>query len=73
MLLCQNFRRGHQSALLSVPGCTVGSRSSHHGLAAAHVTLNQPVHRGTLPEIRQNLLHRPLLGTGKGKGQTLIK
>ena len=73
MLLCQNLRGGHQGALPAVSGRAVGSRSSHHGLAAAHVALDKAVHGGTLPEIPENFFHRPLLGTGQGKGQAPVK
>ena len=73
MLLRQNFRGRHQGALFSVPGGAVRRGSRHHGLAAAHVALNQPVHRRALSEIRQDLLHRPLLGAGEGKGQRGIE
>ena len=73
MLLCQDFRRCHKGALFSVPGSAVCCCGGHHGLAAAHITLNQPVHRCPLPEVPEDFLHSPLLGTGKGKGQTLIK
>ena len=73
MLLCQDFRGSHQGALPAVPGRAVSRCRRNHGFAAAHIALHQPVHRRTLLKISQNLLHRPLLGTGEGKGQASIE
>ena len=73
VLLRQNFRGGHQGGLFSVPGGAENRRGGHHGFAAAHIALDQPVHRRALLKIRQNLRHRPFLGAGQFKGQGRVK
>ena len=73
MLLGKDFRRRHQSGLSAISRGAVGGGRRHHGLAAAHVSLYQPVHGNAPTEIRQNFPHRPALGTGEGKGQAVIK
>ena len=73
MLLGKNLRGRHQSGLSAIPRGAVGGGRRHHGLAAAHVSLHQPVHGDSPAEILQNFPHRPALGAGEGKGQTIIK
>ena len=73
MLLCQNFRRGHQGRLPTVFCRAVGRRSRHHGLAAAYIALDQTAHGPARAEIRQNLLHGAALGTSQGEGQGIVK
>ena len=73
MLLRQNFRRGHQRRLLVIARCQIGRRSGHHGLAAAHVTLDQPVHRRAAGHVGSDLADGPLLGIRQFKGQGPIK
>ena len=73
MLLRQDFRGGHQCALLAVLGGAVSRRGGYHSLAAAHVALDQPVHGAAFAEIRQNFLHRPPLGSRQGKRQGRIE
>ena len=73
MLLCQNFRRGHKGRLETVQVRTVRRRSGDHGLAAAHIALDQPVHGNALSQVLRDFPDGPLLGTGEGKGEPLIK
>ena len=61
VLLCQNFRRGHKGRLETVQVRTVRRRSGDHGLAAAHIALDQPVHGRALLKIPQYFLNSPLL------------
>ena len=73
MLLSQDLCGCHQRRLAVIVGSAVSRCRSHHGFAAAHVALNQPVHRSAFLEIPDNFIHSPLLGTGEGKGQTGIE
>ena len=73
VLLCQDLRGSHQGSLLSVPGGAEGRSGGHHGLAAAHITLHQPVHGGASAQIPDDVLHCPALCPGEGKGQRPIK
>ena len=73
MLLRQNFGRCHQRCLMTVADRQVGRCRRDHGLAAAHVTLHQPVHGSATPEIFHDLIDGPLLGTGKREGQQFQK
>ena len=73
VLLRQNFRGGHHSGLEAVFYCKISSSCRHHGFAAAHVSLNQPVHHPALCKVPHNLPDGPVLGIGEGKGQRLIK
>ena len=69
VLFRQNFRRGHQCCLLSVDSGQIGGSGGHHGFAAAHVSLNQPVHGLVLLKVGGNLINGPPLCAGQGKGQ----
>ena len=69
VLLRQNFRRGHQGTLAAVANGQECRCCGHHGLAAAHVSLDQPVHGNAQGHIPADVLNGPLLGTGQGKGQ----
>ena len=73
VLLCQYLRWGHQGTLDPVFRGAVNRSRRHHGLAAAHVSLDQAVHRCSLPEILQDPVNGPPLGPGEGKGQGGIK
>ena len=73
VLLRENLCRSHQGRLGPVSGRAIGGGRRHHGLAAAHVSLDQPVHGAASAEIPQNLLHRPFLRPCEGKGQALIE
>ena len=73
VLLSQDFRGGHERGLLAVICRAERRRRGHHGLAAAHVALHQPVHGRALLKIRENLPNGPLLGPRQGKGQDAVK
>ena len=73
VLLCQNLRRCHQRRLTAIDGCKIRGCRRHHGLAAAHIALHQPVHRRAFSEISQNLIHSFFLGTSERKGQRIQK
>ena len=64
MLLRQNFRGSHQGALLSVLRSAVSRRGGYHSLAAAHITLHQPVHGRAFTKIRRDFVHSFPLGAG---------
>ena len=70
VLLRQNFRRGHEGAGAVIFGAEPDQRRRHQGLAAAHISLHQPVHHRTGSHICRGLAHRPPLSPGGGKGQT---
>ena len=69
MLFGQQLGGGQQGPLVPrADGCPEGG-GGHQGLAAAHVPLQQAVHGGLAGHIGQDLVHRPALGPGGGKGQ----
>ena len=69
VLLRQNFRGGHHGALQAVFRGEIDRRRGHHGLAAAHVALDEPGHGHGLCEIRAHVVDGPLLGAGQLEGQ----
>ena len=71
MLLRQDLRGGHHGGLDPVFRGQPGSRRGHHGLAAAHVALDQPVHHAAAPQVSHDLGHGPFLGVGQLVGQSL--
>ena len=73
MLLRQDFRGRHHGSLVPVFNTQIGGCGSYHGLAAAHITLNQPVHGCAFGKIGGDLLDRPLLGTGEPEGQRTVE
>ena len=57
----ENFRRHHESALVSVlTGCQE-CQNGDDRLTGANITLDQPVHDGTVLEVLQDFLQRPQL------------
>ncbi len=52
-----------------ISGGAVHRRRGHHGLAAAHIPLDQAVHGGPGRKVPEDVLHRPALGPGEGEGQ----
>ena len=58
---------------MAVADGQVGSCRGYHGFAAAHITLDQPVHRCTPLQVVADVPDGPGLGTGEGKGQGLVK
>ena len=71
MLGGQNLCGGHQSRLHAVLDHRPAEGGGYGGFAAAHISLNQPVHGGVPGHIRHGFSDRPLLGAGKGEGQQL--
>ena len=65
----QHFCRGHEGGLHPVLNDAVAQSRRHGSFAAAHVPLNQAVHRGIPHHIPEALLDGPALGPGGGKGQ----
>ena len=73
MLPGQNFRRGHQGRLPSALGGEPHAPRCHHGLAAAHISLAQPVHGPPGFHVRHRLRNGPALGLRKREGEGLVK
>ena len=73
VLLRQNFRGGHQGRLAAIADSTHYGGGSHHGLAGAHVSLDQPVHRPAGSKILHDIPDGPALCPGEGERQRLIK
>ena len=69
----QNFRRGHQGRLPSALGGEPHAPRRHHGLAAAHIPLAQPVHGPPGSHVRHRLRNGPALGVCKGEGEGPVK
>ena len=73
MLGREQFRRRHQSRLAAVFDGLKHGAQGHHGLAGAHVALQQTVHRPPGGEICRDLVQRPLLRGGERKRKTCIE
>ena len=58
----ENFRRHHESSLVSVLAGCQERQNGDERLTGAHITLDQPVHDGTALEVLQDFLQRPQLG-----------
>ena len=69
MLGGQNFCGGHECALPAALSGQPDGSGGDHGLAAAHVALQKPVHRFPGGQIGKNGGQRGLLGMGQGVGQ----
>ena len=69
MLLRQNFRGGHHGRLPAASAHHIGRCRRHCRLAGANVPLHQPVHGPPASQVAADLLHRPFLRPGHGKGQ----
>ena len=69
MLLGQHLGGGHQGALAAcLDGAEQGSEG-HHGLAAAHIPLEQSCHRLGTGQVMADLGQHAILGAGEGKRQ----
>ena len=73
MLLCQNFCGRHHRGLLAIHYRQQSCCRCNHGLAAAHIALDQPVHRLAGLQIGNNFLNCPHLSPCQGKWQSIIK
>ena len=73
VLLGQDLRGGHQGRLAAVLYAEVHAGGGHHGLAGAHVPLDQPVHGGAGAHIGKGLLHTAALGVRQGEGERGIE
>ena len=73
VLFRQNLRRRHQRSLVAVEYRRKERRRGHDGLAAAHVTLQQPTHWPDVTQVGQNLIERPRLGAGQPERERLEK
>jgi len=61
---------GRHQGRLAAPGRHVGHGAhGDHGLARAHVALDQPAHPLAGGEVGADVAQRPLLGAGEGEGQ----
>ena len=58
----ENFRRHHESSLVSVLAGCQERQNGDDRLTGANITLDQPVHDGTALEVLQDFLQRPQLG-----------
>ena len=72
MLLREHFGRGHDAALVAVPNRQQAAEHGDHGLARAHVSLQEPVHLLPGHQVRAYLLDDPLLGTGEPVGKGVV-
>ncbi len=69
VLFGKDFSRRHQRRLRAMFGGAQHRQRGHDGLAAAHVALQQALHRVRAGEIVLDLMPRPLLGAGQAKRQ----
>ena len=69
MLLGQDFRRGHDGDLVSALDRHEGRRQGDNGFPAAHVALEEPVHRVGLAHVAFDFPDDAILGRGQGKGE----
>ena len=69
MLLCQDFGRGHKSGHITVFCTMINQRCRDQGLAAAHVSLYQPVHHRAGIHVAHGIFYRAFLRPGRRKGQ----
>jgi hypothetical protein len=65
MLLRQDLRGSHHRGLHPVPPCDHRGDPGNDRLAAAHVPLQEPVHRVRLPEVFQDFVDHAPLGAGQ--------
>ena len=69
MLLRQHLSGSHQGALAAGLNRTEQGGEGHHGLAAAHISLEQPCHRLGPGQVMADLGEHAILGAGEGKRQ----
>ena len=73
MLLRQNFRRRHHHRNIAVSRCRPNTSRRHQRFTAAHVALHQTIHHAAGFHIRQRRANRPVLRSGRSKGQPAVK
>ena len=73
MLPGQYLRGGHQRRLPAVLGGKPDTGCRHHGLAAAHVALHQPVHGPAPGHVTHGVVNGPALGLRQREGQGAVK
>ena len=61
MLLCKHFCRCHDAGLISVSYCNQCRQYCHHSLAASDISLEEPVHLMSAPEVVAYLGYYPFL------------
>ena len=71
MLRCQNFRRHHNTALITVFHRLSQRQRADNRLAAAYIALQNTVHRLFILHIQRNFVPRLLLRRRQLKGQSL--
>ena len=69
MLARQYLRGRHQRRLPAAPGGKPHAGGGHHGLAAAHIALTEPVHGAAGGHVAHGVPDGAALGGGEGKGQ----
>ena len=73
MLFRQDFRRGHECHLIARLDRLQGGQRRDHGLAAADVALQQPLHRIGLGEVSPDLRDHALLGSRQHERQPCVQ
>ncbi len=71
VLLGEDFRRRHQCHLVAGFQCLQGGQGGDHGLAGAHVALDQPQHGLGLAQVVGDLVAHALLRAGGSEAQVL--
>jgi len=71
MLLGKNLRGGHDARLKTIVYGDEHGEQCHQGLARPHVALQQSVHLMTRTHVVSDLVHHPLLCSGKLERQLL--
>ena len=69
VLLCEEFRRGHEGHLQAIGHGHQHCDQGNNGLTASHVTLYEAIHWERMLHVSQNLFQYPLLGSGQSKWQ----
>ena len=72
VLLCKHFRRRHDAGLVAVAHGDETAQHGHHGLARAHVALQQAVHLMAAHHVGADLLDHPLLRTCEAVRQAVV-
>ena len=69
VLLGEQLRRGHERHLQPAAGRARRGRCRDHGLATAHIALQQAHHRPSHTQVRIDFRERACLSTGQAEGQ----
>lgn len=69
----QQLRGGHQCRLIAIFHRLDHGAQGHHGLAGAHIPLQEPVHGPAGAEVPGDLRKGPLLGARQSEGQRIKK